>query len=45
MFWIGMAIFVVLTILPLVCARILNSRDGARLDDRDEVLPPNREGL
>lgn len=38
MFWIGMAIFALLAVLPEVAVIILNSRDEAKLSDVEE--PP-----
>lgn len=45
MFWVGMAIFIILAVLPLVSAAILNAKDGASLTDQDQPTPPTREGL
>jgi hypothetical protein len=44
MFWAGMAIFIVLAVLPLATAAILNAKDGASLTDRDLPPSPIREG-
>lgn len=45
MFWVGMAIFIILAVLPLASAAILNSKDGASLNDQDQPPPPIGEGL
>lgn len=45
MFWLGMTIFLILAVLPLVSAVILNTKDGASVTDQDQPTPPIREGL